>query len=448
MAKSSSSPTTTVRTMRPHHAILAVALAAVTGLATAAGCGGGAGDPSGGASSGSSGPNGPGGGPDGNGDWKAACEGYARFICETLAVCDAKDFAYGSVDECLVATKGTMCGLSETYAKLVGVDVTETLFTPGYQACFEKQQALGPACRPSPTVTAEDVLAARAACSLDTVLGAPTKQIGDPCANVLQCPREAACLHPAERAGCGTCTTVTEGQACEGRSDCGLLSGFDCENNTCVRSAKLGESCETKRCDQLAMLVCGTDKKCGPLGKLDEPCDVRGCDGALFLYCSTTTKTCKTMPRNPGDSCQTDGVCGPGLFCDKGGACRALLGENAPCTGLTTGSDPCDNLLGLGCHPTSGTCTLKFARVGEKCRGSFPEQTPDCWQSHCEGENAGASGTCVKYALSNESCATEDAKCAQFLFCVDKTTCKTLDAPGVLDSLDAGAALDASAACL
>lgn len=406
-------PLPSPRLRRAGAALVAGALLAI---ASAAGCGGDSGSRE--------------DGPSGSSDLEL-CRSQMRVYCEQQSVCDQKDYVWGSIDECIEAI-GSMCDLfvmnpavAETYGELLGANTRE---------CFEQQAALGPSCRTPPTVTEADVEAYRAACSRDKVLPAPTKQLGEPCLIEYQCPRGALCTEPEE--GCGTCVEVTEGKPCERRRDCGTFAGFECtREGICQRYAKVGESCEARTCDPLASLVCGADGTCATHAKRDEDCSARPCDEGLFLYCKPSTKRCTPKPRNAGESCAEDKVCGAGLFCNAGGTCKPLLTEGATCGGVATTEDPCDPLAGLRCDIQSGTCKLAYARVGESCEGSYPP-SPDCWQSDCRrSDEPSGAGTCVAYARANESCA--DRQCATFLLCTAEKICKPM--AEAIRELDAGA---------
>lgn len=376
-----------------------------------------------------------------------SCRLTARANCETMALCRAKDFEFGTVEACEAAMASATCmGVDGT----LGADYSELLsqYTgPGYAECMERQRALGPSCRTPETVTEADVEAARAACTPEKVLPPPNRALGELCLVEHQCPRGAICARPEEK-GCGTCVEVREGKACERARDCGTFTGFECTSEKiCARYAGPGESCETRRCNPLASLVCANDRKCTTAAKREEACDVRPCDPGLFLHCSPTTKTCKTKPRKVGEPCMPDGVCGDGLFCDRtAGTCAALLLEGASCAGIVAEA-PCDPLRGLACDLESGLCKLAYTAVGQRCSESYPE-TPDCWQGYCKNEGAQMFGTCTAYAQSGQPCGGE-AKCATFLLCIEGT-CKTIAESGVFEDAGAGAAAaaEAYASCL
>jgi hypothetical protein len=382
-------------------AVLVVALAPVVG---AAACGGAS---SGAASAGDA------GGPLGP-DLAAACEATATVQCLEEATCRPADFRYPSVDACVAATK-SLCRELSGVAAVFGLDVGGLdVDWNAFLDCAKKKAALGPSCRPPPTVTAADVLAVREACALSKIARPGTRAAGAPCFVELQCQPGLICSTETDGpdAGvCGTCKPLVEGASCTGQEQCGANLGFSCDakTKTCVRNAHAGEACDARPCEPLEYLACdSTTKKCAPLARSGESCASIDCDTALFLFCSRVDQTCKPLPRNPGDACKPDGVCGAGLACDTTSfTCRALGGLGASCAAV-----PCDPSLGLGCTGSPPTCASAYAHPGDKC-GWVGASNVQCFQSACDD-----SGTCVAYGLDGAACKSSTT-CAEFYSCVN-----------------------------
>jgi hypothetical protein len=429
--------------------VAAVALVAFTAIAlVAGGCGGSSSSGSSGGSSSSGG-----GGPDAA-TFADLCKLSAQSTCDQSATCDAKSFRYPSVDACVTAQL-SLCALEGQFQGLLGGTPASgaalglAVNWDAFLDCTKKKIALGPSCKPPPSVTSADVLAARAACVPGNLIGPGSRAAGAPCYVEMQCQPGLTCSTNTAQKGdagiCGACVSLQEGASCQSSSECGLLLGMECDakTNACMRYAKAGEACDVRTCDPAAFLGCDrATKKCAPLATSGQSCASLDCDTGLFLYCGIADHTCKPIPRNVGDSCKTDMVCGGGLFCDATTfTCLAVRGAGASCA--SPDGAACDANQGLACDPAGGTCVSPYGHPGDAC-GSAPPNAKPCWQSVCVQDNPASPGTCVAYGVAGSPCAASGAQT-----CADTYECRGGVCTSFADELratDAAAFADATAA--
>ncbi len=200
---------------------------------------------------------------------------------------------------------------------------------------------------------------------------------------------ESSCLaDPFDSLACQQIVvgTVLQGEtcqssfACEGDSYCAIGEGTSC--GVCQSRAQEGDSCADADCS--ALLYCGAEQTCQPVGQRS-------------------------------DLCTVDEACEPGLRC-LSGRCGV---PSAPFGSSCSAGDPCnDNLFCETSGTNAGTCQ-RAAESGAACDDNLP----------CGNRgNRCLDGVCTPIAAPGESCTSSDA-CPSGFGCISRS-CQALPVDG------------------